>query len=140
MQPLLSEKERSELLLEIMDAGLDFMLQSFLNDPDWGVMAAQLVKGLMATGAMSGMFKDPELGNIYRDKNLQTLPKGIRLAKVMARKMMEQSGFHKENAASIDVSLAKLDKKFSEIFDVMPMVPDMEFMELEVKGNPEPST
>ena len=102
----LSSEQRTAAILGILEVGLDFMSATFLSDEgEMGIVADQLVKSLLTGAAISGMFKGPELGRIYRAKNVPPTQKGIAIAKEFARATVMDPEFHSQNGPWVDEKL-----------------------------------
>lgn len=102
----LSSEQRTAAILGILEVGLDFMSATFLSDEgEMGIVADQLVKSLLTGAAISGMFKEPELGRIYRAKNMPPTQKGIAIAKEFARATVMDPEFHSQNGPWVDEKL-----------------------------------
>lgn len=117
----LSPEDRSALIVGILDMGLEFMAATFLSDEnDFGVMADQMVKGLLATGAMMGFFnKDPELGKIYRDSSIKSpTEKGLKIVKQFCKGMVDDPEFHAKTGVWVDEKLGQMFHLFCEKFGV----------------------
>ena len=108
---MISNEDRSNAVAEMVTAITDIM-QGILKTPSLeslSMMADQLAKGMLATLAMSGMFRQSEqLNAIYRDRELAPFDRLLKVGTLLIVALAKDETFHAQAGPAVDESLTKL--------------------------------
>lgn len=110
LKATLSPEARASAVNAVVNMAMEVMTETFFADDgeDMGMMADQLVKGLLTTGAMLGFFKNPHLGAIYRNSSLTPVQKGMDIAEAFCKEAVKSPEFHEKFGAMFDEKLMAL--------------------------------
>lgn len=111
-------QQRGQVIRAMLDMATSMMTEA-MNLPNMEALhttVTQLCKMVLATMAMQGFFRDPELGAIYRDKTKGSWQKFLEIGGGFMAGLLSEPTFHEQFGDELDSKMLDLYQTLDRYF------------------------